>query len=82
MIKFLLIHVTYLIQTLVIYKMHADLGAMKNTEGKSLLSIWREIKTLGDNVSLYPANYNVEKVRWALQSAKILSAEKMLGPGW
>ena len=42
-----------------------------------LPSIWKEIKKLGDNVSLYPANYNVEKVRWALQSAKIISAEFM-----
>ena len=44
-----------------------------------LSSIWKEIKKLGDSVSLYPANYNVEKVRWALQSAKIISAEKMHG---
>ena len=44
-----------------------------------LSSLWKEIKTLGDNVSLYPANYNVEKVRWALQSAKIIMAEKMTG---
>ena len=49
------------------------------THLSELPSIWKEIKTLGDNVSLYPANYNVEKVRWALQSAKILSAEKMHG---
>ena len=44
-----------------------------------LPSIWKEIKKLGDNVSLYPANYNVEKVRWAMQTAKIISAEKMIG---
>ena len=44
-----------------------------------LSSIWKEIKTLGDSVSLYLANYNFEKVRWALQSAKIISAEKMDG---
>ena len=42
-----------------------------------LPSLWKEIKTLGDRVSLYPANYNVEKVRWALQSAKITSARLM-----
>ena len=42
-----------------------------------LATVWKEIKTLGDRVSLYPANYNVEKVRWALQTAKIISAEKM-----
>ena len=42
-------------------------------------TVWREIKKLGDSVSLYPANYNVEKVRWALQSAKIIWAEKMFG---
>ena len=44
-----------------------------------LSTLWREIKTIGDSVSLYPSNYNVEKVRQALQSAKIISAEKMDG---
>ena len=44
-----------------------------------LSNLWREIKTIGDSVSLYPSNYNVEKVRRALQSAKIISAEKMDG---
>ena len=42
-----------------------------------LAAVWKEIKTLGDNVSLYPANYKVEKVRWALQSAKLISARLM-----
>ena len=44
-----------------------------------LSTLWREIKTIGDSVSLYPSNYNVEKVRRALRSAKIVFAEKMDG---
>ena len=42
-------------------------------------TVWKEIKKLGNSVSLYPASYNVERVRWALQSAKIIKAKMMRG---
>ena len=44
-----------------------------------LATVWKEIKKLGNSVSLYPTNYNVERVRWALQSAKIIKAKMMRG---
>ena len=42
-------------------------------------AVWREIKLIGDSVSLYPAGFDVERIRNAMRNTKLLSASKMKG---
>ena len=39
--------------------------------------VWKEIKTLGDEASLYPDDYDVKRVSVALRTAKLLSIWKL-----
>ena len=40
-------------------------------------AVWKEIKLIGDNVSLYPAGFDVERIRDALRNTKLLHASKV-----
>ena len=39
--------------------------------------VWREIKPLSDRISLYPASYDVERVRKTLQNARVVFADSL-----
>ena len=41
--------------------------------------MWRDIKRKDDSVSLYPAEFDVERIRDALRNNKLLSASRMKG---
>ena len=41
--------------------------------------MWRDIKPKDDGVSLYPAEFDVERIRDALRNNKLLSVSKLRG---